>query len=174
VDWSWCQPGPISPVTRVRVPPPPIGCRSTAGRCPVKAAIGVRIPAPERKIPGDVAQPVSALPRQGRRYGFESRRHREQHSSSPCGETEIIPDYESGVAGSNPAGDAEVYRLSAMNPPPGSRRSVPPEFGIPCCAAANGVGDIPSLKPGWRNGSASLLQSESGGSTPSLGTAVMV
>jgi hypothetical protein len=84
VDWSRYQPGLISPVTRVRIPPPrPIGCRSTAGRCPVKAAIGVRIPAPERKVQGDVAQPVSALPCQGRGYGFESRRHRERIAQVP-------------------------------------------------------------------------------------------
>ncbi len=76
--------GLITQKTRVRIPPPrPIGCRSTAGRCPVKAAIGVRIPAPERKVQGDVAQPVSALPCQGRGYGFESRRHRERIAQVP-------------------------------------------------------------------------------------------
>jgi hypothetical protein len=84
VGWSWYQPDLTSPATRVRIPPPrPIGCRSTAGRCPVKAAIGVRIPAPEREVHGDVAQPVSALPRQGRGYGFESRRHRERIAHVP-------------------------------------------------------------------------------------------
>lgn len=33
---------------------------------------------------------------------------------SPCGETDIMPDYESGVAGSNPAGDAKRKRCKAQ------------------------------------------------------------
>lgn len=56
----------------------------------------------------------------------------------PCGETEIMADYESVGAGSIPAGVLKY------------------------------------LKPGWRNGSASLLQSESVGSTPALGTVMVV
>ena len=71
------QPGLISPETRVRISPPqPIGCRPTAGPLTVNQLIAVRIRAPEREIYGDVAQLVSALPRQGRSCGFEPHRHR--------------------------------------------------------------------------------------------------
>ncbi len=51
-------------------------CRSTAGRRTVNSLMLVRFQPPERKEHGDVAQLVSAPPRQGGRCGFKSRRHR--------------------------------------------------------------------------------------------------
>ncbi len=78
-----------------------IRCRSTAGRRPVKAAIGVRIPAPE---PWAVVSAVSTPPRQGGRAG-----------SNPVGlaharVAQMAEHYLDtvGAAGSNPAADTKL------------------------------------------------------------------
>jgi hypothetical protein len=149
------------PVTDGKARYSSVGCRSTAGRGPVKAAIGVRIPAPERKVHGDVAQLASALSCHGRGYGFESRRHRERIAQIPV-----------------------VKRRSFQNTNLASRVRILPGILSANLILFGGVSHIrPEGKgkknkvcflPGWRSGSASLLQSESGGSIPSLGTAAMV
>lgn len=80
------------------------GVVQSVGRCPVKAAIWVRIPVPEPWWRSSVRS--RALARQARGHGFKSRRHRAPEKPRSCGEKEIMPDYGSGGGGSSPSGSA--------------------------------------------------------------------
>lgn len=67
VDWRWFQPGLMSPVTRVRLPPPQLHHHQ-----------------PHGLFHGGVAQQARALPRQGRGREFEPRRHRHGRLAHPA------------------------------------------------------------------------------------------